>query len=132
MIHGYGGNAMLYYKTWKDLYPFYQIHSIDIYGSGYSSLGNWSNSFTPEQVEDYHIGAIEEWRKAHKIQKFELCGHSYGGYLGTLYARKYRERVSRLILMSPAGFRKKSEEEMNQFPFLRRLRYRVGGWVFSM
>jgi pimeloyl-ACP methyl ester carboxylesterase len=30
-----------------------------------------------------------------------LLGHSLGGYLGTVYALKYPDRVDRLILASP-------------------------------
>jgi pimeloyl-ACP methyl ester carboxylesterase len=42
-------------------------------------------------------------RKSSKINKFHLVGHSFGGYLATLYASKYPNRVSHLHLISPAG-----------------------------
>ena len=35
---------------------------------------------------------------------FVLCGHSLGGYIAANYAAAHRERVERLILISPAGF----------------------------
>ena len=39
----------------------------------------------PEEVGEYYIQAIEEWRKKIGIDKFVLAGHSFGGYIGTLY-----------------------------------------------
>ena len=49
-----------------------------------------------------------------KIKKFELVGHSFGGYLATQYAVKYPDAVQRLVLLSPAGLNKPSEEELKK------------------
>ena len=49
------------------------------------------------------MDAIEDWRRAKKIEKMTVAGHSFGGYLSTCYAYKYSNRVERLCLISPAG-----------------------------
>jgi hypothetical protein len=55
------------------------------------------------QAESFFVDALEEWRARAGLERMQLVGHSLGGYLGTAYALKYPHRVSRLILVSPAG-----------------------------
>jgi pimeloyl-ACP methyl ester carboxylesterase len=43
-----------------------------------------------------------------------LVGHSFGGYLATLYLQKYQKNVDRLILLSPAGSTSKTDEELRK------------------
>jgi len=38
-----------------------------------------------------------------RIDKFYLMGHSFGGYISSLYAFKYPHRIGHLFLVSPAG-----------------------------
>ncbi|KAF8307270.1 alpha/beta-hydrolase [Clavulina sp. PMI_390] len=56
-----------------------------------------------DEAERFFTDALEEWREKQGIEKMALIGHSLGGYLSTAYALKYPHRVSRLILLSPAG-----------------------------
>jgi len=56
-----------------------------------------------ETSEDFFLNPFEAWRKEMKIEKVILVGHSLGGYLSTVYAMKYPERLHKLILLSPVG-----------------------------
>lgn len=74
-----------------------------------------------EEAEAFFLDALEEWREKMGIEQMckpfvccprfcyikcrflALVGHSLGAYLSTAYALKYPTRVSRLILLSPAG-----------------------------
>ena len=40
------------------------------------------------ETEDWFIDSLEEWRKAKKLDKFILLGHSFGGYVVSKYALK--------------------------------------------
>ena len=42
-----------------------------------------------------------------------MAGHSFGGYISTCYYEKYSERVIKLVLLSPAGSGKISEEAIS-------------------
>lgn len=56
-----------------------------------------------EIAENFFIDSLEAWRRAKKIERFTLIGHSLGGYLSCCYALKYPERVEKLVLLSPVG-----------------------------
>merc|ERR1711971_86586 len=59
---------------------------------------------TIEDAEKFYIDGFERWRNALGIEKFYLCGHSYGGYLASTYALHYPDRIIHLCLLSPVGF----------------------------
>ncbi len=113
IIHG--GPAIPYEKPWNGLegltgdYTFYYYHQR---GAGQSSRPfdkfESSNFFQnalalnktlgiPAQVAD-----IELLRKALGQEKIILIGHSFGGFLATMYAIEFPERVQSLVLVAPA------------------------------
>lgn len=50
------------------------------------------------------MGWLEEWfDRANLPDKFYLHGHSYGGYLSYLYARRNPHKILKLFLNSPVG-----------------------------
>lgn len=62
-----------------------------------------SENVAVRETEDWFIESLEAWRKAKKLEKLVLMGHSMGGYLAAVYAMRYPERVENLVLVSPAG-----------------------------
>lgn len=52
----------------------------------------------------FSVDALEAWRKAMRLESFDLIAHSMGGYLATQYALAHPERVRRLVLVSPVGW----------------------------
>lgn len=56
-----------------------------------------------KQYEDYYLDSIELWRKHNGIGRFNLVGHSFGGYIAFKYAVKYPKAVEQLGLISPLG-----------------------------
>ncbi|QQO10086.1 alpha/beta fold hydrolase [Breznakiella homolactica] len=49
-----------------------------------------------------HIEDIERFRRLLGDEKLILAGHSYGGFIASLYACEFPEKVEKLILVSPA------------------------------
>jgi cardiolipin-specific phospholipase len=64
-----------------------------------------------EAAEGWFVESLEEWRKKAGIEKMTLVGHSLGGYLSVAYTLRYPSRVSRLVLVSPAGVGMAPEEQ---------------------
>lgn len=105
---------MTFIRLFKELSKSYTVHALDLLGMGLSHRKQFDSEWSREQVIEYFIGAIEEWRKEKKISKMVLAGHSYGGYLAGCYAYKYPPRVERLCLISPAGTKTGSDETYEQ------------------
>lgn len=85
---------------------------LDWLGMGLSSrpspslLSSPASAPIPNRVaraEHFFLSSLENWRASEGIEKMVLIGHSLGGYLASAYAVRYPERVSSLILVSPAG-----------------------------
>eukprot|EP00835_Amoeboradix_gromovi_P001817 NODE_91_length_21779_cov_0.171356.p7 type:complete len:339 gc:universal NODE_91_length_21779_cov_0.171356:11408-12424(+) len=107
VTHGYGVGLAYFFKTYPHLLSLVDqgtsICSIDWLGMGRSSRTKIKGK-NLDQVEDYFIDSLEEWRIKMELDRIVLFGHSLGGYLSTCYAIKYPERVDKLILCSPGGF----------------------------
>ena len=86
------------------------MYAIDWLGMGRSArvpfVVNAKRDDIPGRVresEAFFIDSLEEWREKMKLEKMTLVGHSLGAYMSVAYALKYPTRVSRLVLLSPAG-----------------------------
>ncbi|KAL2256177.1 hypothetical protein VTK26DRAFT_2072 [Humicola hyalothermophila] len=110
MLHGYGAGLGFFYKNFEPLSraPGWKLYALDMLGMGNSARPPFRiHAKDPKgkiaEAEGWFIDALEEWRKARKIEKFTLLGHSLGGYLAVSYALKYPGRLDKLILASPVG-----------------------------
>jgi pimeloyl-ACP methyl ester carboxylesterase len=116
LCHGYGTGLGFFWKNYAPLsnsLSNYNVFAIDWIGMGNSSRPPLaSNGFRKQldehslasHTEDFFTDSLEEWRKEMGISKMLLCSHSIGGYLSTCYALEYPQHVSKLVLISPAGF----------------------------
>ncbi|KAK5998597.1 putative cardiolipin-specific deacylase 1 [Cladobotryum mycophilum] len=110
MLHGYGAGLGFFYKNFEPIsrIPGLKLYALDMLGMGNSSRPPFKIHAKDKQgqiteAENWFIDALEEWRKARKIERFTLLGHSLGGYLAVSYALKYPGHLKKLILASPAG-----------------------------
>jgi cardiolipin-specific phospholipase len=92
LIHGYSQSAAQYYAALPVLANEYKgrVYAIDLFGCGLSSRPAWNKGFGEavelKVAEDYFVDTLEEWRKAMKLKKMIVVGHSIGGYLSVAYA----------------------------------------------
>ncbi|KAK7418544.1 hypothetical protein QQX98_003889 [Neonectria punicea] len=110
MVHGYGAGLGFFYKNFE---PLSRVQGLKLYALDMLGMGNSTRppfkihaKKKEDQVieaESWFIDALEEWRKARKIERFTLLGHSLGGYLAVSYAIKYPGHLKKLILASPVG-----------------------------
>ncbi|KAF5123606.1 putative cardiolipin-specific deacylase, mitochondrial [Metarhizium anisopliae] len=110
MVHGYGAGLGFFYKNFEPItrIPGLKLYALDMLGMGNSSRPPFKihakdKEEKVKEAEDWFIDALEEWRQAHKIERFTLLGHSLGGYLAVSYAIKYPGHLKKLILASPVG-----------------------------
>ena len=122
---------MIFFKMFKQLSEKFHVYLIDILGMGRSSRSDF-NCKTYEECKNYFINSIEKWRAKVGIEKMNLLGHSFGGFLASKYALKYHERINKLILFSPWASEatgedqiQNFEEDMKKLSFGKRMKYKA-------
>ncbi|ORY35011.1 Alpha/Beta hydrolase protein [Naematelia encephala] len=117
VLHGYAAALGFFYRNWDSVATASnntgrRTFFLDWLGMGLSSRPSpallSSPSATPiparvSRAEHFFLASLESWRQAAGLDKMVLVGHSLGGYLASAYAVRYPQRVSGLILVSPAG-----------------------------
>ena len=112
----HGGPGMPYrepMRGFETLTAEYRFHYYDQRGSGKSSriIDRFESKNTYENMtqldQAYGLGAqiadIERIRQILGDEKLILVGHSWGGFLASLYAAEFPEHTEALILISPAN-----------------------------
>ena len=112
MIHGFGAGLLQFYKNLDHLHSERSIHALDLPGFGRSTRKPFP--LHPDNAEQEFVDYLEIWRKAMRLEKFVLLGHSFGAYIACAYTLRYPERVRHLILVDPWGFAQPpNEQELN-------------------
>lgn len=77
------------------------VHSLDLLGMGCSGKPDiqWFK-LNEQQAVDVMVESLEQWRKAMKLTKMNLVGHSLGSLFSFSYAKKYPQHVSSIIGMA--------------------------------
>ena len=130
VIHGGPGVPFLQPMSGlESLAGEYQFHYYDQRGSGQStrpfdrfdSPNTYENMTALEQTLGLgaQIADIERIRQILGEEKLILVGHSWGGFLASLYAAEFPERVEALILVSPATMLVMPQEEADLFDTVR-------------
>ena len=113
VIHG--GPGVPFQTSWQGLdgitgYRFTYYHQRGC-GASTIPIDRFDSRNYPQNVQklDHALGMaaqladIERIRRILGVEKLTLIGHSYGGFLATLYALEFPNRVKRMVLVSPAS-----------------------------
>ena len=113
MTHGYSGSSTSYSHMWKNLSSNYRLVFFDNFGWGMNTrLQECSGMESVEAADKW----VTEWiLKAFEAlplpdDKILLCGHSWGGWIASIYASYHPDRVESLFLISPLGTETYNEE----------------------
>ncbi|MFA8301059.1 MAG: alpha/beta fold hydrolase [Hyphomicrobiales bacterium] len=114
IIHG--GPGMPYERSWKGLEGLEQNHKFYYYhqrGAGKSTrpFNKFESSNMYENMKALNIDLglpaqiadIEQIRRKLNVDKLTIIGHSFGGFIASLYAIEFPENIDKLILVAPAG-----------------------------
>jgi proline iminopeptidase len=97
LIAGGPGGAHVGMRVFDSLSKNCRLIYFDAFGRGKSDTAKNVKEYTlARDIED-----VEELRKAMKLDKINVLGHSYGTVVAQGYAIKYPQHVSHLILSSP-------------------------------
>jgi proline iminopeptidase len=122
IIHG--GPGYPYTELWAGLEPLtndYKFHYYDQRGCGqstrpidtFSSSNYYQNVKTLDQTLGLgaQIADIERIRQILGEEKLILIGHSWGGFLASLYAAEFPDHVEAMILVAPADVLVMSQDQ---------------------
>lgn len=100
LIHGLASNAGFWRYNIPELSKHFRVIAVDLPGYGKSQKGNYpyTLSFYAESIKNL----IDELN----LKNVTLIGHSMGGQISIIFALKYPEKLSKLVLAAPAGFEK--------------------------
>ncbi len=97
-IHGLASYMPAWKKNISELKNNFRCIAVDLPGYGKSSKDDYPVSM------DFYADVIISLIDKLNIEKIVIAGHSMGGHISIFTALKYPERVSSLVLASPAGF----------------------------
>ncbi|OSX60332.1 hypothetical protein POSPLADRAFT_1058506 [Postia placenta MAD-698-R-SB12] len=115
LLHGYGAGLGFFFQNFTALGQWAgrqgtSVYALDWLGMGRSARVPFAIKAKREDIdgrvreaEGFFIDSLEQWRERMGLERMTLVGHSLGGYLSVAYALKYPTRVSKIILLSPAG-----------------------------
>lgn len=97
LLHGGPGSSSFYLEPLKELSDERPVIFIDQLGCGRSTRITDTTLMTIEK----NVEQLEQVRKALKLDRFYLYGHSWGTMLGLDYYLKYPKGIQALIFASP-------------------------------
>jgi len=108
-IHGLGSYAPAWKKNIEELKSSYRCIAIDLPGYGRSSKGAYEGSMS------FFSKSVVAFMDSLGLKEVVLTGHSMGGQISIVTALSHPDRVSKLILVAPAGIETFSEGEKEWF-----------------
>jgi pimeloyl-ACP methyl ester carboxylesterase len=97
LVHGMGGNGSNWATTMALLSAKYHVVAPDLVGFGKSDKP--LINYRPATFADF----LDRFMTEVKIDKAHIVGHSLGGWIATIFASTYPQRVGKLVLLDAAG-----------------------------
>ena len=125
-LHGIGSNASYYRFQFAALSSQFRVVA-------WNAPGYWmsDNLKTENPNDDDYAKAVVDFTQALGLQKFILCGNSFGSVVAQAFAIRHPQRVARLILTGTGvGQQQVSPERREKFE-ARACRIRLGSYQYG-
>ena len=96
LLHGQDSSSTSWIYNINGLSQTFRVYAVDTIGD----MGKSKPTYLPNSREDYATWLLEVFEQL-KIEKADLMGLSYGGFLATNFALSYPEQVKRIVLLAP-------------------------------
>jgi pimeloyl-ACP methyl ester carboxylesterase len=98
LIHGWLGSWRYWVPTLQQLQNNYRVYALDLYGFGDSAKN-------PDKYSlEHQITLLDDFMTELGLPKAALIGHGLGALVAAEYARRYQDRVARLLIVSAPLF----------------------------
>lgn len=98
LVHGWIGSWRYWIPTMQLLQMKYRVYALDLYGFGDSAKDPTHYSL------EHQIALLADFMQELGIPKAAMIGHGLGALLVTEYARRYADRVPRLLIVDAPLF----------------------------
>lgn len=98
LLHGFGANKDHWITVARLLTPHFRVIALDLPG-----FGDSTRRLEARYGVDQQLARLAAFADYLGLGRFHIGGNSMGGYLATLFAARYPERVASLWLLAPAG-----------------------------
>ena len=99
-IHGFGASLHTWEDWSKELEKDFRVIRFDLTGSGLSGPDQKLN-YSDERSIQIIVGLLDTL----KVQKINVVGNSIGGRIAWYFTAMHPERVDKMVLISPDGFK---------------------------
>lgn len=107
LIHGVGSSADTWIKTLQALSQHNRVIAPDLVGHGFTAQVDYAGPPQPHMLK--HLLALVDHLG---IDRFSICGSSYGAMLALLCYFEVKERIDRIVLLSSATATLSDEERL--------------------
>jgi pimeloyl-ACP methyl ester carboxylesterase len=101
LLHGAGGNAMMWIFNIEELSKHFRVYAIDVIGEA-----NKSAATRPAYNSNQYADWLREIADHFNMKKIVVCGASLGGLFAQQFALKYPQYISALVMLAPPSLLK--------------------------
>ena len=110
LLNGGGTTSTVWFANVASLSQVRRVYAVDRIGeAGRSQSASGTPRDSVIKTVDDLLGWLDQVIAGLGLERAELAGHSYGGWLALSYALRHQDRVARLVLLDPtqsfAGFK---------------------------
>ncbi len=99
LLHGVGGNSLIWIPNIKELSEKYRTYAVDVIDGGGRSIPT-----RPTQTAGHLTEWLDQLFSGLQLEgRINLAGLSYGGWITSQYALRFPRRLSRIVMLAPAG-----------------------------
>ncbi len=98
LLHGWIGSWRYWVPTMQQLQSNYRIYALDLFGFGDSGKNPQKYSL------EHQLVLLDDFMKQLGIPKAAVIGHGLGALIALTFARRYPDRIPRLLLVSAPLF----------------------------
>jgi pimeloyl-ACP methyl ester carboxylesterase len=115
LLHGMAGSTRWWRKNIAPLGRNSRVYLVDLIGFGYSR----GQTFVLGEIADH----IYAWTQQLGLERFNIIGHSMGGFIAADIAAHHPQQVERLVLVDAAAIPLPRSLIRNAYGLVRALRY---------
>lgn len=100
MLHGANIGLAQWYQNIADFAENYQVYALDLPGAGSSTKVD----FHKTDFETDYLNIVDQFITQQKLDKVDLVGSSFGGWIALRLAIAQKPYVNKVVLSNPLGF----------------------------